>query len=66
MHSLTPLFPSLDYGIHTDVAQKVYLAVVVVFRAYLSYPQGDKRNIKEKISKLGIIKTLGKNYLINF
>ena len=42
-----------------DVAQKVYLAVVVVFRANVSYPQGDNCNIKEKISKLRIIKTLG-------
>ena len=42
-----------------DVAQKVYLAVVVVFRANLSYPQGDNCKIKEKISKLRIIKALG-------
>ena len=46
--------------------KKVYLAVVVVFRAYLSYPQGDNCNMKEMISKLGIIKTLGKNDLNNF
>ena len=54
-------------GLRVDVAQKVYLAVIVVFRANLSYPQGDKRNIKEMISKLRIIKKhLDRIDLINF